>query len=429
MIFSELSAGQKKTLRQAILAEANMQFDKSKIEALFHKDWSLIGIVFYGRGGSFFLQSILDGHPQILALPPYINNMYNVVYDKKSNTFREEFPASDLAGIFEPVMQKCVWNVVENPVTSGPAKFFGENKDIFFEYDYDTFLNIFKDVIAVATLGDTVRRKDVYLGLFFAYNIMAGKSLDDLLQARYLMCQLHTPMVGELKTVKKDFDNLIYLVSGREPVSGLISHIQAYNDMLKFNYFNEGAYNWCVPIALDEVLNGAVVHDFLDKKQCRVVKNEYLHRYQDKYAKSLLDYLGLPWADICAKSTFDSQIFWWKFGEEARTGYNGNYKWKICDKANASCRDKRFFSALLKDRYEAWNYAGCPNAELDMDWFRKEGFDFFETLHLSEHIRNSFTKSILDYYNNSYGRAKEYIPALECSEYEQEQVLDCTFSR
>ena len=64
-----------------------------------------------------------------------------------------------------------------------------------------------------------------------------------------------------------------------------------------------------------------------------------------------------------------------------------------------------------------------------MDWFRKEGFDFFETLHLSERIRNSFTKSILDYYNNSYGRAKEYIPVLECSEYEQEQVLDCTFSR
>ena len=60
-----------------------MQFDKSKIEALFHKDWSLIGIVFYGRGGSLFLQSILDGHPQILALPPYINNMYNVVYDKR----------------------------------------------------------------------------------------------------------------------------------------------------------------------------------------------------------------------------------------------------------------------------------------------------------------------------------------------------------
>ena len=407
-----------------------MHLDQSKIEILFQKEWKFIGMVYYGRSGSFFLQSILDGHPQIVALPPQINNIYNrTVYDRKRDVFRKTFTCSSLLKIFDPVIKHCLWNVgEESAAKSGPSRFYGENRDIFFSYDYSLFTTIFQELMMIAAGGKlVVQRKMIFLGLFFAYALMTGKSVDDLLYTEYLMHQIHTPIKNEVRALKEDFPHFIYLVSGREPISGLISHIQAYNDMRDVQYFTQGAYNWCVLAALDEVLNGAVVYDFLDKDHCRVVKNEYLHIYQEDYVRSLLDYLGLPWSDMCGKSTVDGEIFWWRFGDQYKTGFNRNYKWKLCDKPYASCKDKRFFSALLKDRYEAWNYAGCPNASFDIDVFLKEGFDFFETLRLSPYIRQAFTEKIVTYYQNSYGREKNYIPPLECGDYEKKQTLVCNF--
>lgn len=404
-----------------------MEFDKSKIEALFNKNWSLIGIVYYGRSGSFLLQSVLDGHPQILALPPHINNMYNVSFDPKKENYRDKFVLSSVCDVFKPIISGCTWDEIhENPIQSTPSKFFGENRNIFFSYNYDEFIKIFNEIMNIASQGSlTIRRKNIYLSFFFAYNLMIGKHIDTLLNAKYLMCQLHTPMLDELLTVKKDFNDLVYLVSVREPVSGLISHIQAYNNMLSINYFSEGSYNHCVPIALSEVLNGAIIHGFLNKDQCRAVKNEYLHIYQDKYTKSLLDYLGLPWSDECKKSTIDGEIFWWKFGDKYKTGYNKSYKWKICDKLNISCSDKIFFSALLKDRYDAWGYQSCPNAILDIDSKLKNGFDFFKHLNLSRYIQKTFLQIILQYYEDSYRQQKEYITPLEYSPYESK--LSCKY--
>lgn len=257
---------------------------------------------------------------------------------------------------------------------------------------------------------------------------MIGKDIDTLLDAKYLMTQVHTPIFNELQEIKKDFDDFIYLVSVREPVSGLVSHIQAYNDMLKVNYFSEGSYNHCVPIALREVLNGAVVPSFLGKDQCRAIKNEYLHIYQNEYVNCLLDYLGLPWNDTCSKSTIDGEIFWWKFGDKYKTGYNNDYKWRICDKLNASCSDKKFFSALLKDRYDAWGYQGCPGATLNISKKIKERFDFFEQLCLSAYIRDAYLRIILHYYENSYRQNKEYIPVLKFTPQDGKQSFTCNLA-
>lgn len=404
-----------------------MDIDNSKIASLFNKNWKLLGIVYYGRSGSFFLQSILDGHPQIIALPPHINNMYKLSFDSTKNFYRKTFVTSVINKIFMPLISECIWSEIhENPIPSSPSKFFGENKDIIFNYDYCNFITIFNKVISIASQNSlTISRKNIYLSFFFAYNLMIGKDIDALLNAKYLLCQLHTPVYEELAAVKEDFNDLVYLVSIREPVSGLISHIQAYNSMLEINFFNEGSYNHCIPLAINEVLNGAVVYDFLDKEKCRAVKNEYLHIYGDQYVKCLLEYLDLPWSDMCKKSTVDGEIFWWKFGDKYTTGYNKNYKWKICDKANASCSDKMFFSTLLKDRYEAWNYQCCPNTTLNIRKKIKEGFDFFECLNLSALTQKTFLHHILQYYEKCYGQHKEYIPALDFSPHEIKQHLNC----
>lgn len=408
-----------------------MELNKEKIEALFRKNWRLIGIVYYGRSGSYFLQSILDGHPQILALPPYINNMYNVTFDHTRNIYREKFTISSVNKIFDPVIATCLWdNAYENPVSSGPSCYFGEERNIIFSYSYEKFIEIFNYVINVAAQGSlTISRKNIYLSIFFTYNLMIGKDVDTLLRAEYLMCQLHTPIADELIAVKKDFNDLRYLVSIREPVSAFISHIQAYNDMLKVNFLNEGAYNHCVPLALEEILNGAVMHNFFNEDHCRAIKNEYLHIYQDQYTKSLLDYLKLPWSDMCGKSTIDGEIFWWKYDTKYKTGYNKNYKWKICDKANVSCSDKRFFSALLKDRYEAWGYQSCPDSALDIGKKFKKGFEFIKQLNLSEYIQDAFLRIILHYYEHRQDQQKNYIPVLEFTPHEARQSLTCAIQQ
>lgn len=45
---------------------------------------SLTLITYYGRSGSFFIHSLLDSHPEIINIPPFIQeNFFNLFIQKK----------------------------------------------------------------------------------------------------------------------------------------------------------------------------------------------------------------------------------------------------------------------------------------------------------------------------------------------------------
>lgn len=417
-----------------------MELCKDKIAQLFQKKWKMIAITFSGRSGSFFLQSVLNGHSQILDLPMYITSMYKrYIADKRYAwrniyIYRDKLSIKAIPSLFKDFIDNSMdpSKYDNNKISSGPTfNFFGENKDKVLAYDQTKFLHILDQIMAGASscsnnnTSITIHRKYAFLSIFFAFNLTIGKSINDLLNTKYLMFQMHDFDFDEMKTIKKDFDDLIYMVSIREPVSGLISHIQAFNDMLETQYLEQYYYDNYMARAFKQIFYEPYIPEFMDKSSCITVKNEYLHLYQDVYVKKILDYLELPWEDICSKSTFNGEIFWWRFGDKYKTGYNKNFKWRICDKLNASCRDKQFISHLLKDKYEQWGYQPCPVYKTSLNDIINNGFDFYKHLNLSPYIQHSFNNIILDYYHNSFAKPKEFVPCLDFNP--ETEKIECTY--
>jgi len=186
----------------------------------------VVSIHYYGRSGSLFLQSLLDGHPQVVMLPgTYLAGFYR---------FWEMFgqlPALKLLGafitnydvLFDARSPVPVFEVGRNVGTTLGFDRMGENQDRALGVDRDEFMEIMlAHVIRVCDDPnvDRLPRRFFLQAIHAAYAQALGRPMFG--KEPLIVLQTHNPYFEEVEPLYQDFGvDVKFLHCLREPIQAL----------------------------------------------------------------------------------------------------------------------------------------------------------------------------------------------------------------
>lgn len=263
----------------------------------------VIAIVYYGRSGSVFLQSLLDNHPQLLMFPGTALILYAHFWKDYSN-----LPKTDLLEKFCEYFASFFDVNADDQLGAWkcPAKMLGfdkmgEKQDEIVGVDRAVFLQVL-DVI----LDNNITSKSFFQAIHVAYAIALGRvDAMDCSRLPIIIYQLHTPdVVARFSLLIKDFPKLKVMQMVREPLQTLGSHFKHHllaENVLKSSYFH----------AFPHWPNEAIA-----------VRLEDLHTNSHATMEKIAHWLNIDWNDNLLHSTFDGKKWWNVKGTDKISGFN-----------------------------------------------------------------------------------------------------------
>ena len=339
----------------------------------------VVSIHYYGRSGSLFLQSLLDGHPQVVMIPgTYLTGYY---------CFWEIFgrlPALKLLGAFinnYEVLFDARSSVLVTQVgrDAGLALSFdkmGEHHDRVLGIDRDVFMERMLSHVMQECDDPNVEclsRQFFLQAIHAAYAEALGRQTSH--KNLLIVLQTHNPYFDQVEPIYQDFGpNIRFLHCLREPVQALGSWYAHMREI------STGPSPQGAPPHLE--LAGAAIargidhakpifaqyaHHFEHKQptqdliawaleHTRGVRLEDLHTRPRETLENVCAWLGIDWHDSLLQSTFDGIT--WNYRTTGGTTVNGFQRTTIGKKhADVFTAFDRFrFSLLFADLLRAWNY-------------------------------------------------------------------------
>lgn len=305
-------------------------------------------ITFYGRSGSVFLQSLLDGHPQVLMIPgSYLYGIYDFwsVYQKLD---KEKFihKLCNYYNVFFDATQPCECTYIRLfPGIDLGFNRMGENQNDKLGISKDKF------VFALNLLFDKWGykiRKNFFIILHLAYYYALHGSFQQLQFPAVIVHQLHTPDPSRTREFFLDFPNSALIQMIRHPIQGLGSHFRNFKNIgffLKENVFD----------SLNEIFFGGTIVLKELKDRHRAIKLEDLHHDPENTMRVLSKWLSLKWNDSLLESTFDGKRWWNVKDSPIVSGFN-KVTTSIQHNDFFSNLDKRRIGTILKERLCFWKY-------------------------------------------------------------------------
>ena len=280
---------------------------------------NLIIINPFGRGGSIFFQSLLDGHPNIVTLPSF-----GPIYSKISyKVFTDE-------NIFNNEVEKFI-SINEDIFDTSKGYFgkgkgyasgsFGQNANEHIVTD----VNLFKKKINELKIKYFNDIKFIPRKFFFTlihlsfYEIYYGNCNN----VRYLLYHPHN--FFELRYLIKDFPNLYFIGLSRNPLSDwnswkkvLSTRLNVKIKRINFMHTFNNVFNYCRDIYLfslikDKINNKKIIDLIFLHKQNIILMKKISIWLKIDFHKSLLisTFCNKVWAgnyaDRSIKSSFDSK--------------------------------------------------------------------------------------------------------------------------
>jgi hypothetical protein len=284
----------------------------------------LVAISHWGRSGSFLVASYLDGHENVVLLPPTgTEGIYKFferyqslsLHDKltvypilSTDFFKGDFPivAADyyaaVAAIFE--------------VYGGYSPRLLETRRAFFQ---------FLHVAYSLALG----RRPVSPQPLMVYSLHWW---DDVLARRFL----------------EDFPQAQFLHTVRDPIT---TYDRSFEHFLKYNEDEETSW-WMI-----RYLNKAD-HPFPGmESRTRAIRFEDLHNKTEETISRLADWLSLPYRVSLSKSTFNGTPYVVERAGITWSGPRPEQAQRFL--RNVSLTDRALLFALFYENFVAWNYS-CP---------------------------------------------------------------------
>lgn len=391
--------------------------DRQKISFLLNKEWEYLVITYCGRSGSYFLHSVLDGHKDIIAFPPWCATFYSHFIDTKQNITKDALHVDSIDEVFSFEISRLTsmdqFKAKLQDREHGTSLFYdklGANQDITYEYDLKRFKSNLHTVLSVA--GDAeqyVSRKNIILAFYIAYGLTTNISLNVMMSRKALLYQLHAVDTAQLKLMHEDFPAIKHIISAKNPVQSLVSQMQHYQTSnVSRHYCN---------IAIQNNFFGGIIQPFMSAKNTIAVKIELLNIFGSVYMKSVLSCIGLEWDDACNESTVNGEIFWWRkvnaTGVSITTGFNTHDSESVCAIKKVSCEEKILLSHLFRERSAAWGYKICPSEKRTIRGkilYRK--FIFLKDLGFCEEDYSLLSSSIWDCYLEMMDADNIYAPVV-----------------
>ncbi len=315
----------------------------------------VVAIMFYGRSGSYFMHSLLDGHPELLILPGYLETFFCRFWDEaKGLSSKDAIGAlTRYFAAFFDARNKC-------PV-GGEFTNLGPNRDQVLGIDPLIFFPAMKRL-----LGDTPRvsRKLLFQALHLAYHEALGRPP---IENPVLVYSLHNPHPGRARELVRDFPNTLFLHMIRDPIQSLGSHYRSNSDERPIFADNLA---W----VMNAILMGGkpVLSGYTDRS--RAVRLEDLKKNPRETLRKVCNWLGISWNDSLLESTLDGLQYWFKAakGEEI-TGFSDTALKRKHDTYYTPF-DRLRLKILLSAKLRYWNYP--TSAWQNWRWVRTMLFPF-----------------------------------------------------
>lgn len=301
---------------------------------------NVAAILFYGRSGTVFLQSLLDNHPEIIMMPGtclmYFYEFWEQYAHLSSDELIKQFCQYFLP-FFDVAADARLGEWKQPAIYLGFAQ-MGEHQDKKIEADQDKFVAVLKLIL---NTGPT-SRKFFFQAIHIAYTITINRS-QSLAKTKLplIVYQLHTNHPERTKKLCQDFPKTKFIHILREPLQTLGSHFQ--------HTFN------C------SILEDSYYHGFAptDATDAKAIKLEDLHTEPKLTMSSLCQWLSLTWSPSLLESTFDGEKWWNLKTTEQVSGFNkliisknhNNLYYKL---------DIYRLKMLYQKRWLLWKYSNKP---------------------------------------------------------------------
>ncbi|MFN0116869.1 MAG: sulfotransferase [Elusimicrobiota bacterium] len=272
-----------------------------------NQNLKIVAIVYHGRSGSFFLQSLLDNHPELFGIPGsyfgkyfswFSNQNPNATYKELIQKFTDNF--SYFFDANDPIPKSYGFDQM------------GENKDQKIEISKVEFIQNLENAIKSF---DRPNRREFFFAIHSAYALCLGENLDN---KKAIVYHIHHPHPDFCRMLISDFPQTKFIHTTREPIQGLLS---LFKHMYS-GYSVKNPRSYCVADIFWSMARGAYPMDLNYIESSRMLKLEGLHEKPKEVLLNLIKFLDIKWDDNLMESTFNG-LKWWNLKAAIQvTGFN-----------------------------------------------------------------------------------------------------------
>lgn len=303
----------------------------------------IVLIVFYGRSGSFFIHSLLDGHDDVVSIPPYIQEYFkNELVNTSSLDVDEAWSVFCSKFGFIIGLDDYKYGGIDKKVNLEGMNIdlsdidFTSYKCFFYSY----YLELNKTFSCV---------KSLFLAINYAHHsCVKGKffSIPSLEKKKFLF-QLHAPDIKQIEWYKEHFKSVKVIQMLRRPIETLRS--------LVFHHYEDGYIsNELLFNLMRQVLFGGFSIPIVGVDHIGV-RLEDLHQSPIETMKKLAIWLDLEWSDTLIKSTFLGKEWVNVKGREHKSGFHSEHKRDDIGDLISDI-DQLALDGLMYDKNISWGY-------------------------------------------------------------------------
>lgn len=265
----------------------------------------IINIQNNGGSGTLLLQSLFDGHPQIISLPALYSREIFAFWDESLN----KSDIKKLVDEFVADPRHAYWFVVDEKykAASGNGLYaMGLNQNENVIINQDVFCS---HLISILEKSPQITRKVFFEGTHIAYALTCNLKLSDEV---YILFPFHSNPPKIANYIIEDFSDVKFIHMVREP-------IKCQDSGVKFELSYGGGrpllwsswlYDWGCRAIVDE-----------SKAKSIAVKLEDLHKFPKETMMSLFKWLQIDWNDCLMQSTFGRKKWWNRTGSIRQSGF------------------------------------------------------------------------------------------------------------
>lgn len=307
-------------------------------------EFRVIAVQSYGHGGSIFLHSLIDGHPQVLALPGALGVQFYASWSIRIGFMPKETIGHESMKALIMDFFSMVWNPADG-YALGLTE-LGEKMDQLAAVDREAFSRAFDILFARMSAeaglpaADKIDHTNIHAyrticlkAVYLAYSYLLGH---DLSKKKFLLYPAHGGPMLDIGALCSDFPDIHFVHMVREPVENLDSIQRRLLEMehetpsqppidIVWCVFNQAFCDWAPQAPVCGVPMYAI-HPYPTAQPGRTVgiQLEQLHSEPQETLGKLCRWLGLDWDDCLMQSTFAGKTWWNRPGWRRVTGFNRN---------------------------------------------------------------------------------------------------------
>ncbi|PIQ24179.1 hypothetical protein COW36_10180 [bacterium (Candidatus Blackallbacteria) CG17_big_fil_post_rev_8_21_14_2_50_48_46] len=331
---------------------------------LFNPD--IVFIIYWGRSGSVFLQSLLDNHPEVFSTPATTLSSYHLDWEEWGETYtgkQDEKSWNQVLDAFCNKYPHLFWSIPDP--TWCNLEHLGKNQDQKIEVSKTEFQQQFKYLLRQQKQPLSISRRQVFILVHMAYELAQGH---DITKKHLIIFPKHVPDMNQvMKSALEDFPNAKILGTVRDPIRGFFSHLRMHIQESRIGRYRPAQPDYDMGEAIiSEQFYYLLRHllmgwndlpKYNPKLEIKSVQLETLHAQPEETMKELSQWLKIQWDSCLLESTFNGLQYWGdRSAYQKVQGFQIQHPLSDSWQSEFSLQDQKLLYLLLAKELKTWGY-------------------------------------------------------------------------